>query len=67
MNKFHQRLKANCLHKDYGTATQPAIWTKDAIGNSDHVYVTRNDRSLIENLLNIKTYAVIFGMPISHL
>jgi hypothetical protein len=23
---------------------QPAIWTTDAIGNSDHIYVTRNDR-----------------------
>ena len=23
---------------------QPAIWTADAIGNSDHIYVTRNDR-----------------------
>ena len=21
-----------------------AIWTTDAIGNSDHIYVTRNDR-----------------------
>ena len=23
---------------------QPAIWTANAIGNSDHIYVTRNDR-----------------------
>jgi hypothetical protein len=23
---------------------QPAIWTADAIRNSDHIYVTRNDR-----------------------
>ena len=23
---------------------QPAIWTTDAIGNSDHIYVTQNDR-----------------------
>ena len=23
---------------------QPAIWTTDAIGNSDHIYVTRNYR-----------------------
>ena len=23
---------------------QPAIWTTDDIGNSDHIYVTRNDR-----------------------
>ena len=22
----------------------PAIWTTDAIGNSDHIYVARNDR-----------------------
>ena len=25
---------------------QPAIWTTDAIGNSDHIYVTRNDKFL---------------------
>jgi hypothetical protein len=35
--------------KNYGPLNstpyiQPAIWTTDAIGNSDHIYVTRNDR-----------------------
>ena len=28
----------------YSHTLQPAIWTTDAIGNSDHIYVTRNDR-----------------------
>ena len=30
---------------EYGLHTlQPAIWTADAIRNSDHIYVTRNNR-----------------------
>jgi hypothetical protein len=29
---------------DQSYTIQPAIWTTDAIGNSDHIYVTQNDR-----------------------
>jgi hypothetical protein len=31
-------------HLPFTHTLQPAIWTTDAIGNSDHIYVTRNDR-----------------------
>jgi hypothetical protein len=36
---FNQQKKYHIKH-----TLQPAIWTTDAIGNSDHIYVTRNDR-----------------------
>ena len=32
------------LQRDFDHTLQPAIWTTDAIGNSDHIYVTRNGR-----------------------
>ena len=32
------------LHRYIVHILQPAIWTADAIRNSDHIYVTRNER-----------------------
>ena len=42
-NEQKSIIKKNMYTLTYHTL-QPAIWTTDVIGNSDHIYVTRNDR-----------------------